>query len=719
MATASSDFQRAPLYRWWHRIQDWLSWRKSYTLVPVDRQRSGVLATHPRPSDEALLRAYSDSPFPHYKYLRLCARIASLDYNVFVQRANGEPERLRRDHPLWRLLDEPNPALDGWSFRFLTELYVRTIGSCYWRVVADGLRVPRELWIYPPMWVRPVRRRGALVEYVLRGFDGSQARERPERMLWLRTPDPLDPYMKGLGDMLSIATEIDTFELASESDRRFFQNDAQPPGALVVPGQLSKDERDRLHDEWHARVGGPTNAGTVPVLWGGMEYRQFRQGRKEMDFIDGQRFLRDVIITGVHKHILGISDDVTFANAKAADYTMAVWEIAPRIPWWEHYYRRIAAMFDPRLIVRLENPVPEDEAFELERATRGLAAGALKRNEWRIKNGFEPVPDGDVYLLQAGILEVPAAEQRSAPAVASRSGMHGQPPNTQAVDRAAERVPSTVGPDTPRPTAVKQLSERDIREILLVIVDGDLLEDLRGAYETVMASRWRDAMEEVGLDVAFDATSPRVLEYLRTQAGGRIRRIDDTTREAIRDQLQEGIAAGEGIRDLADRIEAVFEEAKGRRAVTIARTETIDASNASAVMAYRQSGLVERIEWLLAPDYDPEEDDGACEAVAARGPVPLGEEFEPGVAWPPLHPNCRCAVSPIVVEEEEQERATATRRKGRRERPRWVGEERKQHITALGHEHARLERLFAAKIKRAFQRQQNTVLRKLRELGKP
>jgi hypothetical protein len=563
-----------------------------------------------------------------------------------------------------------------------------------------------------------VRQRGVVVEYVLRGVTGTQERERPEHMLWLRTPDPLDPYARGLGDMLAVATEIDTFELASESDRRFFQNDAQPPGALIVPGQLTKDERDRLHDDWQARVGGPHNAGTVPVLWGGMEYRQFRQGRKEMDFIDGQRFLRDVIITGVHKHLLGISDDVTFANAKAADYTMAVWEIAPRVPWWEHHYGLIAAMFDPRLRVQLENPVPEDEAFQLDRTTRGLQAGALKRNEWRVANGFEPVPDGDVYLLPAGIVEVPATAAQARDHNGGKAATVPTPSErAQGTSSMSPTTATAAGTAVAGPAPVrKQLSDADLRTILLAIVDGDLLEDLRDAYETVMASRWRDAMEEVGIDIAFDRTHPRVLEYLRTHAGERIRRIDETTREAIRAQLVEGIGAGESVRQLADRIEAVFAEAKGRRAVMIARTETIDASNAAAIAAYTASRLVEKVEWLLAPDYDPADDDGECGDIAARGPVPLGEEFAPGVRWPPAHIQCRCAVAPIVVEEEET-RAGRPRRKGRRERPRWVGEERQAHITALGREHARLERLFAAKLKRAFQRQQNAVLRALRAVA--
>jgi hypothetical protein len=80
--------------------------------------------------------------------------------------------------------------------------------------------------------------------------------------------------------------------------------------------------------------------------------------------------------------------------------------------------------------------------------------------------------------------------------------------------------------------------------------------------------------------------------------------------------------------------------------------------------------------------------------------------------------NCRCAVAPIVFEEGEEARAPGSIRRKRHERPRWTGEERQAHITALGREHARLERLFLGKLKRGFQHQQNAVLRKLREVSK-
>jgi hypothetical protein len=97
----------------------------------------------------------------------------------------------------------------------------------------------------------------------------------------------------------------------------------------------------------------------------------------------------------------------------------------------------------------------------------------------------------------------------------------------------------------------------------------------------------------------------------------------------------------------------------------IARTETIRASNAGAEESYKQSGVVTSKEWLVTAD------DRLCPACAEMDGeiIELGENYynkgdemsfgsgdEQGtlvfdygaVAHPPLHPNCRCTLVPVV-----------------------------------------------------------------------
>ncbi len=121
------------------------------------------------------------------------------------------------------------------------------------------------------------------------------------------------------------------------------------------------------------------------------------------------------------------------------------------------------------------------------------------------------------------------------------------------------------------------------------------------------------------------------------------KRVNDTTRAALKDTLKEGIKEGEGMDQLTDRVSQLFKERERWESERIARTEVIDASNSADLEAYKQSGVIEKKEWLADPD--------ACEiclGLAAEGTKELNEEFGGEYEYPPAHPNCRCTILPVV-----------------------------------------------------------------------
>lgn len=110
--------------------------------------------------------------------------------------------------------------------------------------------------------------------------------------------------------------------------------------------------------------------------------------------------------------------------------------------------------------------------------------------------------------------------------------------------------------------------------------------------------------------------------------------------------VADGMAAGDSMDGIATRVGAVFDDAMGPdRAMLIARTETIRASNAGAVDRYRQA-QVEVVEWVAT------EGAGTCQECAATDGerARIGETFTNGVDAPPLHPDCRCCLIPQLEE---------------------------------------------------------------------
>ncbi len=125
--------------------------------------------------------------------------------------------------------------------------------------------------------------------------------------------------------------------------------------------------------------------------------------------------------------------------------------------------------------------------------------------------------------------------------------------------------------------------------------------------------------------------------------------IDNTTRDTIQDLVTQAEEKGWSNDELADAImdSTAFDDA---RADMIARTEVAICDVQGNLEGYKATNVVSGKEWLLAQDEYCEE----CEAL--DGVVaPLDGEFPGGD--PPLHPNCRCAVAPVLIDPEEMEAA--------------------------------------------------------------
>lgn len=112
------------------------------------------------------------------------------------------------------------------------------------------------------------------------------------------------------------------------------------------------------------------------------------------------------------------------------------------------------------------------------------------------------------------------------------------------------------------------------------------------------------SMKEVPVvGVGFDIHNPEMQARLRDRSIKFAREVVGTTEEHVRSLLAEGMDAGEDMRQLRKRISDYFEgDPIPKRAEMIARTETLWASNAGTLEGYKQSGVVEAKEWLVARD---------------------------------------------------------------------------------------------------------------------
>jgi SPP1 gp7 family putative phage head morphogenesis protein len=137
---------------------------------------------------------------------------------------------------------------------------------------------------------------------------------------------------------------------------------------------------------------------------------------------------------------------------------------------------------------------------------------------------------------------------------------------------------------------------------------------------------------------------PSALQRLIEAGGSRIRGLEKETYNEIGSALGESIALGLTSNQAARLIQGHVQSAS--RALTIAITETNRVSSYAAMETYKEFGL-EQQEWLPINPCD------IC-ALNDGAVVNIGSPFPSGVTQPPQHPNCRCALIPVIPDMSEQ-----------------------------------------------------------------
>ncbi len=168
-----------------------------------------------------------------------------------------------------------------------------------------------------------------------------------------------------------------------------------------------------------------------------------------------------------------------------------------------------------------------------------------------------------------------------------------------------------------------------------------------------LVSAGDQALSLVSPAETFDETTERIQKYLKERSREIGRSTTDTTTEKLVRVLSEGIAADEGINELLNRVDTVYEEYPFYRSQMIARTEATSANNLGFVEAYKQSGVANAKEWIATSDsrtrdshLDLDGDIVSLDSKFANGLSYPGD----GTGDPEESINCRCVLGPAFVE---------------------------------------------------------------------
>jgi len=134
----------------------------------------------------------------------------------------------------------------------------------------------------------------------------------------------------------------------------------------------------------------------------------------------------------------------------------------------------------------------------------------------------------------------------------------------------------------------------------------------------------------------------QAMTYAQKRAALLVKGLNDETREQMRGVIEYAIKQKRGIPGLSRDLRKQFNTMSRVRAKVIARTETCDALE-SAFMDRAKDMKVTGKEWVVT-DPCP-----ICEENGNAGVIPIDKPFPSGDMRPPAHPNCRCALAPVMI----------------------------------------------------------------------
>lgn len=249
-----------------------------------------------------------------------CIRILSEDLAKLpvypYERLTDGGRRKAEDHPLYRVLKiRPNLYQSPFMFWEMVGGHLNSDGNFFAEIQRNRSGDVIGLWPIMPWNVTDIKLNAGTGQktYTV------QLSDRPITMTdydmlhimkysadGIRGESPIRQHARMIGVGIKQQIYQDTL----------MNNMARPSGTLNTSGQLSDLARNNLKRQWAEVYGGYANAGKVPVLEHGLEFKPIMINPKDMEFIDQMKFnaLQICMIWRIPPHKIGILDRATHHN---------------------------------------------------------------------------------------------------------------------------------------------------------------------------------------------------------------------------------------------------------------------------------------------------------------------------------------------------------------------------------------------------------------------
>ena len=314
------------------------------------------------------------------------------------------------DHPLLNLLERDNDGLNGYQLRYMTGVYMEVFGGAYWLLEDEWAGRPGQIKILPTQRVMPLRDDDmAVVGYkYYPALTGNWIALDKSDVLDFRFPAVEDPYGGRHAPLRSAFMQAELAAKYALYENSLMDNRARIDGTFIPRDQITRKEAERAEMLWNEKFSRSGNGRVLVAEQAGTfvpaRYPPTDLGPME---ISRETLRRLALAFGVPEALP--SKDSTYANMQASATLYARQTILPRVLILEQKLNELLVpRFGPNLFLAADNPVPADEAFDLQKVQVAVNAGVLSREEIRELAGYDRQLPASVSQSPAAITDPPA-----------------------------------------------------------------------------------------------------------------------------------------------------------------------------------------------------------------------------------------------------------------------------------------------------------------------
>jgi HK97 family phage portal protein len=358
------------------------------------------------------------------KYKRMPSEAKQANLSRVILAKEQAMEEVDDSHPLYDLLERPNPYQGGSEFREAVFGFKLITGNAY----VHGVRIENgrdagkvaEMWTMPSQFIEIVASSNpetVIKGYRLTWYNGVDLATLPaEDVMHLKYFNPnyawAGHHLYGMSPLQSARRVVTRSNEAYTANAKMLKN-MSPPGILMLDDpnvDFTPEQASQLERQWAGKIG-PEKAGKMMVTAAKFNYVQLGLSPVDLNIIESQKMdLRDICnVYGVSSELFNDPDNKTNANKEQSRKALYYERVIPELDllrdelnrWLLPAYNRDGEQYhidyDLSAIPALQDDMEKQMAVLKE-------SWWLTGNEKRTAQGYDTDPLMDGYFVPSGLV---------------------------------------------------------------------------------------------------------------------------------------------------------------------------------------------------------------------------------------------------------------------------------------------------------------------------